>query len=269
MKMRQSVLFLCFSIFLYDSCQQEEELSSMVVENVPVEKVSNVILDGIGVQDTLKFQYDREKVSNVQWCTQLSNVCVTGDSELRFYDAGGQLDSINGRWQISYSYKNHLRKKIIAFKDGAYYSTTTFLKFSGTYPTRIKVEFATSEVRYVDLEFDASGDLVHKTVKDNRGLVLENIQISYSAIENPLRSLMETPSYAVLFFGFDDFIFYYSNHVPETIINSSTSIPGYNYNPHRIIRYELELDDSGRLHLAQAFIEEFDINIHNVVIRYL
>src|SRR5258707_11753803 len=82
--------------------------------------IAKVTLDGIGVRDTLTFNYKEGKITNVNWCTYVqgaSNGCLIGYSEIRHYSDSGELDSINGRWHVIYLYENGLRKKIITYYD--------------------------------------------------------------------------------------------------------------------------------------------------------
>lgn len=234
------------------------------------DKARKVTLDGLSVQDTLNFYYEEEKVIKVDWCTHMGGdaSCLVGYSELRYYNDSGKLDSLSGRWNVSYEYENDLLKKIVAYADSngtsRYYSTTSFLEYAGTDPVKLKVEFATSEVQYVDLTFNASGDLTHKTIKNGQGLLLEDVQIQYTNIKNPLIKRIETPAFSVLFFGFDGLAFYYSRHVPETVTSTYSNSPVVPKN--LLIKYEHEVDGSGKLVYARAFRDE--INVHNISVAY-
>lgn len=245
---------------------------SFEFEVIDYKKVKKVILDGITVQDSLTLHYESGKIASIDWCSFMpgdSEGCLVGYSELRHYNNSGKLDSVSGRWNLSCVYENGLRKKLIAFKDSQHYSTTTFMEYSGTYPTKIKVEFAKAGVQYVDLVFNSSGDVTRKTVKNEQGVLQEDTQVEYTSIQNPLQGVVETPSYAVLFFGFDDFVFYFSKHVPETVVTHYTSdIPVF---PKDItISYIPKLNDSGLLVSANAFrtIDGKQYNTHNIHVAY-
>ncbi len=238
-----------------------------VVQYDPVRKVT---LDGISVQDTLNFYYSNGKISTVNWCTHIEGAsstddCLVGYSELRNYNDAGQLTSVSGRWDLSYDYQNGFRKKMIAYHDDKYFSTTTFLEYSGTYPKRLKVEEKES-VLDVDLTFNADGDLIREIIKDHQGVLLADFKIEYTSIVNPLYKKMETLSYAVEFFGFNNFVFYYSQHLPVTITNAAPAQPGH---PVLIshIQYKYTLDSAGRLISGRAFSPHN--NVHNILISYV
>jgi hypothetical protein len=232
------------------------------------DKLRKVILDGISVQDTLNFYYAQGKVADVEKCTRMANStsCVVSYSEIRSYDAYGKLESINGKWNASYSYENDSLKKIVVYKDNLnveeYFCTTTFLKYVNGKPVKIKIDYGTS-VENIELTFDAKGDLIQKIVKNGQGLILESVQIEYGKIVNPLKRLIETPSYSVLFFGFDELAFYYSEHVPKNVTTTS-SAPTF---PNTlVISYRYKLDVNGRLVLAEAYNGIY--NVHNISMVY-
>jgi len=269
MKRTTTLLPILLILVLCYGCHNDENISP----NKTKATIAKVTLDGVGVRDTLTFNYKEGKIANVNWCTYVqgaSNGCLVGYSEVRHYSNSGELDSISGRWHIFYSYENGLRKKIIAYYDNQYYSTTN-LEYSGTHPTMIKVHFASSDPNdptNIDLTFDSSGDLVRKTIKDGQGSLLVDSQIQYSTIENPLQGTLETVSIAVEYFDFDDFVFYYSKHVPETISNPVPALPGNPVLQHSI-GYKYKQDASGRLISASAFITNHeDVNVHNIFIEY-
>ena len=260
--------FLLLLVFSY-ACRNEENVSPSKAKAT----IAKVTLDGVGVRDTLTFNYKEGKIADVNWCTYVqgaSNGCLVGYSEVRHYSNSGELDSISGRWHMFYFYENGLRKKIVAYYDNQYYSTTN-LEYAGTLPTMIKVNFASSypnNPANMELIFDSSGDLVRKTIKDGQGSLLVDSQIQYSTIENPLQGTLETVSFAVEYFDFDDFVFYYSKHVPATISNPVPTAPGNPVLQHSIT-YKYKQDALGRLTSASAFITNHeDVNIHNIFIEY-
>jgi hypothetical protein len=262
-------LLLPVMLLLVFSCSNKENISPINTKAT----IAKVTLDGIGVRDTLTFNYKEGRVTNVNWCTYVQGAsagCLTGYLELRHYNDSGELDSISGRWHIFYFYEMGLRKKIIAYYDNQYYSTTN-LEYTGTYPTLIKVHFAASDpndVNNVELKFDSSGDLTRKTIKNSQGVLIMDSQIQYSTIENPLQGIWETISFAVEFFDFDDFVFHYSKHVPLTITNPVAVLPGNPVLQHSIT-YKYKQDASGRLISASAFITNHeDVNVHNILIEY-
>jgi len=244
------------------SCHENDTLNVTAGDHVL--QTAKIVLDGIGVQDTLSLHYQAGKVASVDWCTQMYAQCITGYSELRQYDDAGNLASIDGRWRIVYEYQNGLRQKLTAYRDGQYYSTNTFLEYDGLHPKKVRVEQAAGEAEYVELEFDQNGDLVRKAVNDVHGNLLLDVRATYSPVKNALKGLMETPSYAVLFFGFDDFVFYYSEHIPEavTIIDNNPNVVPRE----QVIHYEIERDATNKLLAAKAYRNGY--NVHNIGIRY-
>lgn len=255
---------------IFYSCQYEENIfpDQQPTAGTNVHKVT---FDGITVRDTVIFRYQKGKIESVNWCTSLISDpgCVAGYSETRLYNSIGKLDSVGGKWNVSYRYENGLRKSIVAFLNGAHYSTTTFLQYEGIYPKTIKVEFATSDALYVDLTFNSSGDVIRKTIKKDNNILLEDATVTYMNIDNPLYGIMETPSYAALFFGFDDFIFYHTRHFPQTVTTLYTAD-----NPvapkRSVINYQTTLNVSGHVISAAAFnvTEGQQINAHNIVFAY-
>ena len=236
------------------------------------DKVTKVTFDGITIQDTLVFNYEADKITSVNWCTFMAGAsagCLVGYSEIRRYNDIGKLDSVGGRWHVSYVYENGLRKKTTAFLNNQFHSTTTFLEYAGIYPSKIKVEFPNGEVNVVDLTFNASGDLIRKSIKNGNDVLLEDVLVEYTNIENPLHGMIETPAYAVLFFGFDDFVFYHSKHVPETIVTDYThENPVYPKN--QTIHYNSVLNALGNLVSAKAFrtIDDRRYDMHSIFISY-
>ncbi|WP_276371707.1 hypothetical protein [Chryseolinea sp. H1M3-3] len=237
-----------------------------VIQNNLVRKVT---LDGIGVQDSLSFYYDNGKISTVNWCTHIKGAsstdgCTVGYSELRSYNDVGHLSSISGRWDLSYIYENGLRKKILTYHDDQYFSTTTFLEYAGTYPKRLNVEEKETTAD-VELTFNTDGNLIRQTIK-KQGTLLADFQIEYTSIINPLYKKMEALSYAVEFSGFNNFVFYYSQHLPATITNAAPTQPGH---PVLIshIQYNYTVDNSGRFISGKAFSKQN--NVHNIIISYV
>ena len=175
----------------------------------------------------------------------------------------------SGRWQVSYEYQNGLRKSIVASYNNRHYSTTTFLDYTESRPSRIKVENEVSELRYVDLTFNDSGDLIRKKISDENEVLLEEVNITYADLENPLQAVLETPSYAVVVFGFDDFVFYFSKHFPARV-----DIAYSQQNPVApksfVIDYETTLNESGKVVSANAFRVSpgQHINAHSIQIDY-
>jgi hypothetical protein len=261
--MKKSIFFviLVFGGLIF-SCSENNSVAPALA------KVEKVALDGISAQDILTFQYKNGNVTSVDWCLYIGGLasgCVVGYSEIRHYNAAEKLDSISGRWNISYEYENGVRKKMIAYYNDAYYNTTTFMEYSGANPVKLHVVSPTSGIRYVYLDYNTSGDLTRKTIKDNQGVTLEDVQIQYAAIENPLHGLMETPSYAVEFFGFDTFAFYFSTHVPQIVTITRTNSPVVPAS--ETINYTYQQNDAGQLVSASAFRDQ-TINLHNIAIVY-
>lgn len=250
----------------------DEENYDLEDDDVVGDHVTKITLDGISAQDSLTFHYNDNKITSVDWCTTLdpkSNDCLVGYSETRTYDELGKLDSVGGKWQLSYDYEGGLRKSIIAVNDDEYYSTTTFTDYSGGYPVNLRVEFADGIKRNIHLTFNTNGDLERKLITNADGVLLEEVRIEYSMIENPLKGMIETPAYAVLFFGFDDFAFYFSNHVPVKVITEFTNeTPVYPKN--FTVDYHLMVDNSGKLVSANASrttnVQTYDL--HKILITY-
>lgn len=271
MRLKKRIASVILLLIILSSCAYEENIFQESPSGAS-DKVTKVTLDGITVQDTLIFNYEEDKIASVNWCTYMAGAsagCLVGYSEIRRYNNIGKLDSVGGRWHVSYVYENGLRKKMTAFFDNQYHSTTTFLEYTGIYPSKIKVEFASAEVKIVDLTFNASGDLTRKSIKNDNGVLLEDVSVEYTNIENPLHGMIETPAYAVLFFGFDDFVFYHSKHVPETIITDYThENPVY---PKNItIHYSPVVNASGNLVSAKAFraVDDRRYDMHSIFISY-
>jgi hypothetical protein len=291
MEKKKSLIVLLFTsaILLFIACEQEEGSVAPVTRHLPVAKskpyrapvvneptqpqVAKVTFSSGNevVQDTLTYHSSAGRIDAVDWCTHLASTdvngptCVSGYTEGRYYDVEGNLDSISGRWSGSYQYDDALRKSIVTWKDGNYYSTSSFLGYTHLYPNRIKVVFATSPALYIDLEVNSSGDLIHKTMTDASGALIEEIRVDYSLVENPLKGMMETTSYAVASFGFDHLIFYYSRHIPETVtINQGPASHSAPFN--QVIRYKNQLDASGKLVSLNAFRDQ--LSVHRLTVEY-
>src|SRR6478752_4661654 len=103
------LLGLSVALFLFYSCQQEDRISpdqsKMIVNTY---RVKQVVLDGIGVQDSLNFSYANGKVSSIDWCTHVSgnSECQNEYTEVRHFDDQGKLNEITGRWHVFYFFEN-------------------------------------------------------------------------------------------------------------------------------------------------------------------
>ena len=71
---------------------------------------------------------------------------------------------------------------------------------------------------------------------------------------------------AVLFAGFNQSLFYYSKHMPESVITTELNINGTP--EEHPVQYTYTRNADGEVISASAFNKLTNVNVHNIMIQY-